>query len=955
MIKDRIAPRLLLCVVAVVAAFAPPAFSADGEKTKPNKTLQQEKSNERQAIQLPLYQRFASEPGNIKQPPTEETPSFQRHVSPLFGRLGCNGRACHGSFQGQGGFQLSLFGYDFKADHDALMDAATGRVDLDDKLESLVLTYPIDADAHGGGKRFDEGGWEYWVIRNWIQAGAKFNGTKLQKLEHLEITPKQVRFQKPGDKRQLRAIAHWEDGTSEDVTCLCRFHSNDSAISQIDASGLITSEGTGDTHVVVSYDKAVVPVQTFLPLSGNSGKNFPRIATSTEVDKLVVAKLRKLGIVPSQLCTDEEFLRRATLDVTGGLPSADDVKDFLADTRPDKRQIKVEELLASPAYTARWTTFFCDMTGNNDDQLRNLLPNGVRVDSQWYHWIRDRIEKNVPYDELVAGIVTAHSRLPGESYRDYCAAMSEVCSDTSGEKFADRPGLVYYWARRDFQSTEDRAIGFAHTFLGVRIQCAQCHKHPFDRWSKDDFDNFEKLFARVQANQRSMQPDAKREYTAMLDELGVDKKLRNNQLRGELGTFLKAGKTIPFPELILTSANRNARNKNKKNRKPAQPPKAKLLGSDWVEMNDADAREYLMDWLRSPENPYFTKAIVNRIWAQYFSVGIINPADDINLANAPSNAPLLDYLAAGFRENNFDLKWLHREILSSDTYQRSWQPNETNAADKHNFSRSLLRRMPAETAIDAVRMALSDDAYAKRATQLDAPRAHLVAGSSNRKLNGRDDTSYALNVFGRNVRESNCDCDRSEESSLLQTVFLLNDASVHKQLTDSRSSWVRQVAAKFDWPAPSASPQNKAKRKQFQELLVRLDEQQVAFEERLAAAVAKGSKRQIEAHKKSRKQQLGRARTRAKQLGYLKEYEQWIASLQTEDHISADEITTKRISDRQATWVTENAYLRTLSRLPTEDELAAASQFLREDENPTDAVAGLLWTLVNTKEFILNH
>ncbi len=954
MTKNCLPQKLLYCLIAAAFAFALPAVAAEGDKSRSNKNLQSEHADAASAVQLPLYERFASQAGNVQEQPTDETPSFQRHVSPLFGRLGCNGRACHGSFQGQGGFQLSLFGYDFKADHDALMDAATGRVDLDDKLESLVLTYPIDADAHGGGKRFDEGGWEYWVIRNWIEAGAEFNSAKLQQLDRLEITPKQIRFEKPGDKRQLQAIAHWEDGTSEDVTCLCRFHSNDTAISQIDEFGTITSEGSGDTHVVVSYDKAVVPVQTFLPLSNKAGDYFPQIAASTKVDELVVAKLRKLGIVPSELCTDEEFLRRATLDVTGGLPTPNEVKSFLADTRPDKRQLKVEELLTSPAYTARWTTFFCDMTGNNDDQLRNFLPNGIRVDSQWYQWIRDRVEKNVPYDELVAGIVTAESRLPGESYRDYCAAMSEVCSDTSGEKFAERPGLVYYWARRNFQSTEDRAIGFAYTFLGVRIQCAQCHKHPFDQWSKDDFDNFEKLFARVQANQRSMQPDAKREYTKMLDELDVDKSMKGNALRNALKPLLMDGKTIPFPELVVAN-NAVRQNKNKKNRKPAQTPKAKLLGSDWVEMNEADAREYLMEWLRSPENPYFTKAIVNRIWAQYFSVGIITPADDINLANAPSNAPLLDYLVAGFRENDFDLKWLHREILNSDTYQRGWQPNETNAADKHNFSRSLLRRMPAETAVDAVRMALSDDTYAQRAMELDAPRAHLVAGSSNRKLNGRDDTSYALNVFGRNVRESNCDCDRSEESSLLQTVFLLNDASVHKQLTDSRSSWVGQVAKKFGWPAPSASPQNDAKRQQFQMLLERLQTQHATFEERLATFAEKGAKRQVDAMKKARKQQLARARNQSKQLGYVKEFDGWVASLETNDQSSIEEVATKQMTEQQATWVTENAYLRTLSRLPTDDEAATATRFLLEDDNPTNAVAGLLWTLVNTKEFILNH
>lgn len=932
-------------------------YAAEEDRRDKREPVARQPASRDQGAALPLYERFASTAGNVDAAPTDEVPDFQRHVSPLFGRLGCNGRACHGSFQGKGGFRLSLFGYDFKADHDALMEDATGRIDLSDHLESLVLAYPTDADAHGGGKRFDEGGWEYWVLRSWLESGAKFQRNRVQKLERLEVTPSQIQFASVGQDRQLRAIAHWEDGSSEDVTCLCRFHSNDTAISDIDASGTVTCNDVGDTHVVVSYDNAVVPVQTFRALSSRAGESFPVLGASTEVDQLVLSKLEKLGIVPSELCTDEEFLRRASLDVTGSLPTVEEVREFISDPRPDKRQLKAEELLSRPGYAARWTTFFCDMTGNNDDQLRNVLPNVGREntpDTQWYHWIQQRVEQNVPYDELVEGIVTADSRKPDESYREYCEAMSEVCRSGTGEKFADRPGLTHYWARKNFQTPEDRAIGFAYSFLGVRIQCAQCHKHPFDQWSKDDFDNFEKLFARVQARQTSMKPDGKAEYASMLEELGVEKKLKGNLLRRELGPLLKDGKTIPFPELVVANANRNAKNK-KRGGKTAPPPKAKLLGSDWVEMDNSDARDYLMDWLRSPENPYFTKAIVNRIWAQYFSVGIINPADDINLANAPSNAPLLDYLADGLRANDFDLKWLHRRILASDTYQRSWRTNETNAADKHNFSRALLRRLPAESAFDAVRLALVNDGYVKRALELDVPRAHLMAGSSNRALTARDDTSYALNVFGRNVRESNCDCDRSEESSLLQTVFLLNDDVVHEWLNDPKSSWVRQVADKYDWPKPTAQGPDAVKAKQFAAQLERLEKQHAIYKERLATIERNGNKRQLTQLKNARKQQLAKAKSSARRLGYQRELEQWLAALESDSEADIEKLTDKTITTEQARWVVENAYLRSLSRKPTEDEIETATRFLQSDDNPTTAVAGLMWSLVNTKEFILNH
>lgn len=954
MIK-RHSPTAIAWFIAL-AAVAPLSATEEDRREKREQVARQKVSHDQPAM-LPLYDRFASKAGNLKAPPTDEVPDFQRHVSPLFGRLGCNGRACHGSFQGKGGFQLSLFGYDFKADHDALVEAATGRIDLDDHLESLVLSYPTDADAHGGGKRFDEGGWEYWVLRNWIESGAKFERNGVQELDHLEVTPAQIQFAGVGQDRQLRVIAHWEDGSSEDVTCLCRFHSNDAAISDIDAAGTVTCKDVGDTHVVVSYDSAVVPVQTFLALSSQSGENFPSLGASTKVDQLVLSKLEKLGIIPSELSTDEEFLRRASLDVTGSLPTAQEVREFVADSRSNKRLLKADELLNRPGYAARWTTFFCDITGNNDDQLRNFLPVVGREntpDTQWYHWVKQRLEQNVPYDELVEGIVTAESRKPGESYREYCEAMSDVCRSGTGEKFADRPGLTHYWARKNFQTAEDRAIGFAYSFLGVRIQCAQCHKHPFDQWSKDDFDNFEKLFARVQARQTSMQTDAKAVYPSMLEDLGIEKKLKGNLLRRELSPLLKAGKTIPFPEIVLANTNRSAKNK-KRGGKVTPPPKAKLLGSDWVEMDNSDAREYLMNWLRSPQNPYFAKAIVNRIWAQYFSVGIINPADDINLANAPSNGPLLDYLADGLRDNEFDLKWLHRQILRSDTYQRSWRTNETNAADKHNFSRAVLRRLPAESAFDAVRLALVSDAYVERALELDVPRAHLVAGSSNRALAGSDDTNYALSVFGRNVRESNCDCDRSEESSLLQTVFLLNDNVIHQWLNDPKNSWVRQVADKYGWPKPISGVQDTVKARQFSELLERLEKQYAVYKVRLATIEENGNKKQFAQLKNARKQQLAKAMASGRRLGYKEELAEWLDARESDDNASPDKLAAKTITPEQTQWIVENAYLRSLSRQPTQDEFDAAALFLQSTDNPTSAVAGLMWSLVNTKEFILNH
>ncbi len=905
-------------------------------------------------------------------PAGTEVPSFQKHVSPLMGRLGCNGRACHGSFQGRGDFRLSLFGYDFEADHAALM--SHGRVERDKVLESLILTKPVDADAHEGGKRFEKGGWEYWVLRRWIEAKAPFDKDKIEKLSRLQVEPATITLSTKGQTQQLKVVAHWESGVREDVTSLCRFQSNDPAVVTIDERGLVTAGDIGDSHVVVSYDNAVVPIEILRPYSELNEQTYPHIASRTRVDELINAKLQRLGIVPSELCTDEEFLRRASLDVTGTLPTTAEVLAFAKDTSADKRARKIDELLQRPAYAAQWATFFCDMTGNNDDQLRNFLPTRADLPStQWYQWIHERLEKNMPYDDLVEGIVTAKSRLPDESYADYCQSMSEICQDATGEKFADRPGLVHYWARQNFRTPEEKAIGFAFTFLAVRIQCAQCHKHPFDQWTKADFENFERLFGGIQGNQNSLASDARKMFPKMVTDLGLDKDLKGNQLRKELALKLESGQTIPFPELLVNSrsatGDKKKVEKDKKDKKNknavAEIPRARLLGGDWVTLDQADVRGKLMEWLRSPDNPYFAKALVNRIWAQYFSIGIVNPSDDLNLANAPSNAPLLDYLADGFIEHDFDLKWLHREILNSHAYQRSWIVNETNRLDKRNFSHSQLRRLPAESAHDAVLMALANDTVAAEVADTKRSRALTVGGASALVRGG--DTNYALNVFGRSVRETNCDCDRSNEPSLLQTVFLLNDAAVQNWLRDPNQSWVAAIAKEHGWSYKSQltrTPDNKdGKGKEgkdrmaqaadrYAQAKAQFDKQSEKIEQRLQQATAKGDQAQIDAlnkRKQTMSEQLAKLEREASKVGLASEEP---ARLNKSE---PSRVSTAPMTNEQARSITEQAYLRSLSRLPNSDEVTIAINYLTGEADPAKAVEGLIWSIVNTKEFILNH
>ena len=912
----------------------------------------------------PLESRFQPNADGISE--TTEVPDFQKHVSPLLGRLGCNGRACHGSFQGQGGFTLSLFGYDFDADLKALLDKEAGRVDVKQPLDSKILCKPVDADMHEGGQRFQKDGWEYWVLRKWIEAGALTTNASpkniVQKLARLEVSPLEINFTSKDKTKSVQAIAIWEDGTQEDVTSLCRFSSNDSSIAKINEKGLVTGGEVGDTQVVVSYDNAVVPVSVLRPI-GKTGQLQQHIANArSEVDKLVLKKLDKMGIIPSSTATDAEFFRRVSLDVAGTLPTSDQVREFLDDPSTDKRAKAIESLLASPGYAAWWTTFLCDMTGNNDDQLKNFSPLPQHSSQHWYQWIYARVAKNVPYDQIVEGIVTAVSREPNECYIEYSETMSKICNDPTGKSFADRSDMMYYWARLNQKTSEAKAISFAYAFCGVRIQCAQCHKHPFDQWSKQDFDQFERLFDGIVAGQGTYMPKSKDDVDKMISELGISKSLKNNDLRKKLQEVAKEGKAIPFPELFVKE-NKQPENKDKNGKKQAESPKkiptARLLGAEYVDLSTvADPRQSLMEWLRRKDNPYFAKAIVNRIWAHYFQAGIVNPPDDLNLANAPSNAELLDYLANGFVENHYDLKWLHRTILSTETYQRSWQTNETNELDRRNFSHALLRRLPAETAYDALRIALSNTEQAQSLCNLESERAMTMAGASSRNKNDKTvPSNYALTVFGRSIRESNCDCDKSSDPSLLQTVFIRNDADVLKAMNDPKHSWLAQIAKEYRWTAPRgdgpAPAPPRIQEKKDGRTAEDLDRDVRKYRRQLENQVGnEGNEKVIKGIKSS----LALAEKRLKELTLSK------LDSSTQDiptpAVYSNKLPIKsdsELSDDDAKKIVDEVYLRTLSRTPTSIEFEKSCNAIVIAENPYNGISDVLWALINSKEFILNH
>ncbi|QDU94174.1 DUF1549 and DUF1553 domain-containing protein [Lignipirellula cremea] len=729
----------------------------------------------------PASQRFAGEASSA-------SPDFQRHVLPLLGRLGCNGRACHGSFQGQGGFQLSLFGYDFAADHASLCGGDSPRVDREDPAESLILQKPTLGIDHEGGERFKPGGWEHRLLQQWIAAGALPRPEEAPTLLELRVEPQEMLFSAVEQTQMLRLIARWSNGEEEDVTPLCRFRSNDESIAVIDASGQVQAVGAGDTHVVAFYDNGVATVSVLLPYATPREEAYPASLTPTPIDKLVVAKLRKLGLTPSELCTDAEFLRRVSLDLTGTPPAPAEIEAFLADSSPDKRGRKIDELLERPTYAAWTTTWLCDLTGATEGNLPVGGEQGVQRDKavQWYDWIYRRVAENMPYDQLVEGILLAVSREPEQAEADYFAEMSSYFREEDRADFSERKWMPYFWTRGQFSPPQTLRFGYA--FLGVRLECAQCHKHPYDQWTKADYEDFEIFFR-----------DVRFRYTLasgkeLKEKLGLTADQDSAGYKKLFAQLAHDGTLVPWGDLATPDWKRSRTLRARTSEGVGRVITPRLLGGEeLISQSYSDPRQPVMDWLRDPGNPYFARAVVNRVWAKCMGVGLIEPVDDMNLANPASNEPLLAHLAEEFVAHQYDLKWLFRTITRSRTYQLSWRPNATNLHDERNFSRAQLRRLPAEVLCDALDFATATSE--EQQTLLHDKSALRDRNIGFPLMRGRGATgAYALKLFGKPERRLVCECERSGEPSLLQTVYLRNDAEVQSRI-DRKDGWLAEIAA----------------------------------------------------------------------------------------------------------------------------------------------------------------
>jgi hypothetical protein len=738
---------------------------------------------------------------------------FSRHVIPLFSRLGCNAGVCHGAVKGQNGFRLSLFGAEPGVDHQRLLREGGGRrLDPFEADRSLLLLKATGQVTHGGGKRIEQGSPAYRLIQSWIAAGAPLDALEQSRLSRLTIAPAQNSIRR-GESYGLRVEATFADGSREDVTSLCSFEVVNKELAQVDELGRVRALGIGDTAVIARY--RAEPVIAMLLVPRQADEPFPEVTPVNFIDRHILAKLRLLNIHPAEGCDDATFLRRASLDVTGLPPTPAEVRAFLADNRLDKRQQKIEELLSRPGYSAMWATKFCDL----------LRPSGF--DGRWgfleaaesrrfYQWLRDRVNENTPYDELAERILLAASQESrAESaegvqqwVQEVRALIAENEAKTADLKaYSGRKTLDLYWQRAGASGVKG-ALQVAHAFLGLRLECAQCHRHPHDVWQQDDLLSFANFFMRVggaggggssapvvkEADRLSAETKGLKDRAKEIGEKAKDKSLTKEdvaKLQAEaksltekaaaleaLGRRLKATEIHRTAKATFASVTSTLGQQESK--------QFRLLGEAQAQSVAAeqDPREAVMTWLRRADNPFFARAIVNRVWAHYFGRGIIEPADQLSPLNPASHPELLTELCADFIRSGYDLKHLHRTILQSRTYQQSAKTNATSRTDTVNYASAYLRRLPAEVLVDVLN-------HAAASSETFPPELYLPAGSRALEVAGgtgndraRASLHYAFQIFGRPMRNPDvqCDCERDTKPTMVQTLYLANHPVVRKKI-----------------------------------------------------------------------------------------------------------------------------------------------------------------------------
>jgi Protein of unknown function (DUF1553)/Protein of unknown function (DUF1549)/Planctomycete cytochrome C len=629
--------------------------------------------------------------------------SFQLDVMPVLTAANCNTGSCHGSARGQDGFHLSLYGFDPKGDHFRLTTEMAGRrINTAIPEESLLITKAVGTVPHTGGKLIEPGSPPHQVLVEWIRSGAHYDADTIPQPVAIEVRPPQFVLTGENVRVPMTVRATYSDGTDRDVTPLTTFStSNDNSVAIDPDEGLATSKHRGEAFLLARFHTFTEGSQAIVVPAGTTYEN-PNTPAFNYIDEHVHRKLHKLRVIPSEVASDEVFLRRMFLDVAGLPPTPEERARFLADTRPDKRAAWIDELLARRESTEMWVMKWAELlqirTFNNGPQQVSY-----KAALNYYQWLRERLASGQPFNEIVRQILAA-----------------------KGGTFSS-PATNYYQIEQDVLKLTENT---AQVFMGTRIQCAQCHNHPFDRWTMDDYYGFVSFFAQVK---RKPAED-------------------------------------PRERIIFDGGGETQHPVTKQNMKP------KFLGGPAPELKDQSRREALADWLVSTDNPWFARNVVNIVWAHFFGTGIVDPVDDVRISNPPSNPELLDALAARFVSYNYDLKKLVRDICNSRTYQLSTRANPSNATDTRNFSRAMIRRIRAEVLLDSISQVTATPNKFK-GLPLGARAVQIADGNTS---------NYFLTTFGRATRATVCSCEVKMEPNLSQALHLLNGDTTQQRIRQGK-------------------------------------------------------------------------------------------------------------------------------------------------------------------------
>ena len=635
--------------------------------------------------------------------------SFHYETLAALTKQGCNSGACHGSPSGKGGFRLSLLAYDLALDQLTLVREAYGRrTNVAEPETSLMLVKPTMQISHGGGLRLHKRDPAYKLLKSWIGEGCRVDADDAPQCVRLEVYPPSGRvLKRPAHTQRLLVRAHFSNGTVRDVTSIAKYSSSDEAVASANADGLVVGHDRGQAAIMVRYlEKVETCNLTFVKdIPGFVWNDPPEF---NYVDQLVHKKLRQLQYRPSELCTDEEFVRRVYLDVIGVLPTVSEVAAFLSDTSEKKRAALIDALLARPDFATFWALKWGDLLRLKGQAV---TASGVR---KYYQWLVQSIAENRPVDVFCRDLLTA-----------------------SGSTYTNPPANYY----RTASDTNDCTETTAQLFLGVRIQCAKCHNHPFERWTQDNYYGMAAFFNRVQRK------DSRRE--------------------GELVVWMARSGEVNQP-------------RTGQQMKPWLP-----LAGDVADSGDQDRRHILAAWLTQPDNPFFARVAANRIWSQVMGRGIVEPVDDFRDSNPPSNGELLDALSQDFVNSNFDRKHILRAILNSHTYQRSSRTNEFNRDEEKLFSHAQVRLLSAEQLLDAI----------CHLTGVSEEFKGLPPGTRATQLPSPDVNHEFLKVFGQPERQTACACERTTDSNLSQALQLFNGPLVHGKIGNENNRFRKMVAA----------------------------------------------------------------------------------------------------------------------------------------------------------------